>query len=692
LTLRRNLLIGWGLASLAVITSCSSASEITTTPTEAPTPAIAISTAVGLVVPTSTPGVTIESPVTIVTPTTEIPSLTARPVSPTQAPLPTIEPKPMATEIPTMVPVPKPLVTRIEDIPEPPKRDPVDLTRRLKPDLYEAYLQRSGDPKPPISEGETHEFNVLLDSGAETISAIAARVSAHAYWFFDKRQVPFNTELDEAVQEFEDQIWPLVTKMFGSIETPGVDGDPRLVILHTQLDPGLGGYFSGADAYPAEVMQLSNEREIIYVTSTLRPGSPRYAAVLAHELQHAANFGQDRGDESWLNEGLSELAVIRAGFTAPTHLDFLRRPDTQLNSWPNSSNTGSSYGAGLLFTEYLSDRFGGVEPILSLVQSHTDGLNSIEEYLRLAGSDLAVVDLFRDWTVANLVDEESGPYAYPNRALGLIQRKIAIDMTPRSDSVNQFAADYWTLLVSDEKPTRIKFIGDDSTQIIPTTAHSGDACYWGNFGDSIDTKLTQAFDLTGVDSATLKFAAWYQLEDLWDFAYVMFSTDDGATWNLLDGPNTTDGNPNGTGLGHGFSGSSVGWTDQSFDLSKYSGGKIQVRFEHVTDDAVNIHGICVDDIEIPEIGFSDDAEGVSDWVFDGFAQINPTIPQEWLISIVREPAGGAVTVETVDVVSGAADFIVLPPKGDEDIYLVISAATRISILPASYQLEFEIVS
>ena len=78
--------------------------------------------------------------------------------------------------------------------------------------------------------------------------------------------------------------------------------------------------------------------------------------------------------------------------------------------------------------------------------------------------------------------------------------------------------------------------------------------------------------------------------------------------------------------------------------------------------------------------------------FDGFVHIDPTVPQEWLISIVREPGDGPVVVETVEVAAGAADFIVQPPIDDEEVYLVISAAARISILPAEYQLKFEIVS
>jgi len=688
LNVGRRLFPGLAGAILVLVTACSSSVE-TGTPTDGDATRVV---AARTVEAAESPSPAEDTPVVILTATSTPAAPATSPTAQSPDPIPTAFVRLASTASPTAVPATPTLISSVDDIPEPPRRDPVDLTRRLHPDRYEAFLQRSGDAKPLISRGETHEFNVLLDSGVVTVSAIAERISENAYWFFDSRHVPFDIEIDDAVSEFEEQIWPTVTGLFGGIETPGIDGDPRIVILHTPLDPGLGGYFSGADAYPAEVMQLSNEREIIYIASALRPGSAQYAAVLAHELQHAANFGQDRGDEAWLNEGLSELAVVRARYNAPTHLNFLREPDTQLNSWPNSVNTGSSYGAGLLFTEYVTDRFGGDDAILGLVEASADGLNSIEEYLKLVGSDLKVIDLFKDWTIANLVDEESGPYSYPSRDLGRVQRNIAIDITPRSNSVNQFAADYWTLLISGEKPTRINFSGDETTQIIPTAAHSGNACYWGNFGDSIDAKLTRAFDLTDIESATLNFAAWYELEELWDFAYVMVSTDDGLTWTLLEGLNTTDENPNGTGLGPGFSGASDGWRDQSFDISAYAGGEILVRFEHVTDDAVNVHGICVDDIKIPEIEYFDDAEGVSDWEFDGFAHIDPTVPQKWLISIVREPADGPVVVEIVDVAAGEADFTVWPPEGDEEVYLVISAVTRISILPADYKLEFEIVS
>ena len=71
-------------------------------------------------------------------------------------------------------------------------------------------------------------------------------------------------------------MWPTVTGLFGGIRSPGIDDDPRLVIFHTRLRPGIAGYFSSTDAYPTAIQRYSNERESIYIsTDGLTVGSPR---------------------------------------------------------------------------------------------------------------------------------------------------------------------------------------------------------------------------------------------------------------------------------------------------------------------------------------------------------------------------------------------------------------------------------
>jgi len=46
---------------------------------------------------------------------------------------------------------------------------------------------------------------------------------------------------------------------------------------------------------------------------------------------------------------------------------------------------------------------------------------------------------------------------------------------------------------------------------------------------------------------------------------------------------------------------------EKIDLTPYAGRPIVVRFEMVTDDAVNLPGLCIDDMRVPELGFSDDS-------------------------------------------------------------------------------------
>ncbi len=58
-----------------------------------------------------------------------------------------------------------------------------------------------------------------------------------------------------------------------------------------------------------------------------------YNGVLAHEFQHMIHWYNDRNEDTWLNEGSSELASYLNGYdTGGSEYVFSRKPDTQLNS------------------------------------------------------------------------------------------------------------------------------------------------------------------------------------------------------------------------------------------------------------------------------------------------------------------------------------------------------------------------
>jgi len=155
---------------------------------------------------------------------------------------------------------------------------------------------------------------------------------------------------------------------------------------------------------------------------------------------------------------------------------------------------------------------------------------------------------------------------------------------------------------------------------------TGSYAYSGGIGDEIDTTATTTVDLTGKTSATLSFDSWYQIEENWDMAFVQVSTD-GKTWNSLSNANTTSDVVDGaypTILESlpGFTGTSNGWTKQSFDLSAYAGKQIQLRFRYITDWGTSETGFYVDNVNVTADGatlIEDGAEtATSSFELNGF--------------------------------------------------------------------------
>jgi hypothetical protein len=206
-------------------------------------------------------------------------------------------------------------------------------------------------------------------------------------------------------------------------------------------------------------------------------------------------------------------------------------------------------------------------------------------------------------------------------------------------TVHQFAADYIEL-DPPQGDAVFTFDGMDAVGAIANEPYSGAGQWWSNRGDSIDATLTREFDLTDVESATLRFRAWYDIEEHWDYAYVMASTDGGDTWRILPGQHTTEENPLGLSYGPGYTGRSGGgdepsWVDEEVDLTPVAGQETLLRFEYVTDEGVNLDGLAIDDIEIPELGFLDDAESDGAWQAEGFLRLTGPMDQSFVVQVIE---------------------------------------------------------
>jgi hypothetical protein len=509
-------------------------------------------------------------------------------------------------------------------------------------------------------------------------------VTPRAYWYVEAGQSVRQPDLARAAATFEEQIYPRVSAAFGQEWLPGVDNDPHLNILHARLR-NVGGYFSSSDEYPQSVYRYSNQRETIYLnTGALPVGSRSYLEALAHELQHAIHWNGDPSEETWVNEGLSELAVRLAGYRPESIELFLQNPATSLVHWPlEPLSAGASYGAAALFMHYLWEHYGGRGGLQKLVEEPADGVAGIEAYLKALDRGVTFPQVFRDWVVANFLDESSGVHGYGNLDPQVTVQKILRDFAEVSRDLPQYAADYIGVPLS-QGPLRLRFRGGAQNSLIPVEV--GEAgCWWSNSGDSISSALTRALDLTGLERATLHYQVWYQIEKDWDYAYVQVSRDEGETWRILATPHTSPENPIGNAFGPGYTGQSRGWIDEEVALTPYAGERIWLRFQYVTDDAINGDGLCLRRIVVPEAGLVDQSQG---WQAEGFIHTNNRVRQDYIVQVIQVGEGNRVVDLPLDA-ANAGELVIPDPKGLRRLVVVVAALAPKTRQPASYTLTVE---
>jgi hypothetical protein len=527
------------------------------------------------------------------------------------------------------------------------------------------------------------------------VDATLAYVGQNAYAWVQDGLTVSEDRLVEGARTFSDSIMPAVRQAFGSEWSPGIDGDVRVHILHHESIPGVAGYFSSTDELPASVEPHSNEREMFYVNaSSYRPGSYDYLSLLAHEFQHMIHYNLDRNEPVWVNEGMSDLAAHIAGYGGQNALAFINRPDTGLAEWdPTPGMNAPHYAASYAFFAYLRAQHGD-EAIKSIAAQKTNGRTGIEDGLRAIGVDRSFDEIFADWVVANRVhDNGRAADRYSYGAAASIDRVVP-EALPKDGArgwVHQYATDYYdvTDLVEDGS-LQLAFTGDPVVGLLGDVPLSDGTVWWSQRADGSDSRLTRAFDLSDVDQAQLRFRMWHDLEPNWDYAYFLVSTDGGDTWQSLATEHTTDDNPNGNNLGNGLTGSSNRWIDETLDLTPYAGNdEVLVRFEVITDDAVSLAGLALDDLALDAIGWTDDAEtDDGEWAAEGWVRIDPRLPQRWAVQLIVD-GPDAVQVHRVVVAPEGADTPIrlqgIPDAAT--VTVAISAMTPATRNEGGYHLE-----
>ena len=563
-------------------------------------------------------------------------------------------------------------------IPDAPDLDLPALARGYRGVTALPLSQEQLYPQEPVGQGRAFWVVDIVDLEARQVPAVLRHIGERALWYVATDVEVPQDALELAARRFDNEVYPLVVGAFSGEARP----EGPITVLHAQLQ-GAAGYVSSVDRYPAAVHSYSNERAMLYIDAGAEIGSGRHMGTLAHELQHLIHGWVDPGEETWVNEGLSEVAAALAGFprVAVDRL-FLSRPDTPLIRWPEAPLSAlANYGGASLFLRYLMERTGGDGSLSRLVAEPADGITGVQAYLAAVAPHLSFEALFADWVVANYVGATSGRYGY-DRPEGPVLVEGELKGPGRIEGqVPQYGAQY--ISVETSSPLEITFTGAIHTPLLPLVPHSGEACWWSNRGDSIDATLTRTMDLTNVTRATLRFWMWHRIEETWDYGYVAVSTDGGLRWRVLEGEHTVSENPLGNALGPGYTGRTDGWVEERIDLTPFAGRPVQLRFEYVADETVNGDGLCLDDISIPELGFNDDAESDGGWTARGFVRVpGNRVPQAYVVRLVRG-AGDDAVVEELTLDAGNRGAVVVR----EPAVLVVAAMAPKTGQPAPFVLE-----
>ncbi len=528
-------------------------------------------------------------------------------------------------------------------------------------------------------------FNLMGESGASQVW-----VQTNLAWQAgDPRATPVVTceQVAYLMGEFDDNILPTETSFFGPANPldgtyaylPSLLGLPadyyydtagRQIVLVSNVrdenyyDPTYPNYIAG---FYSPTFEVYFDRNIISIdaydwANRIGPDGTRpylYEGIFAHEYQHLLHDDYDSDEDTFVNEGMADFAMVVCGYGVSVwgHLeDTADLPENSLVVWEDQGGLEilADYGNAFLFQYYLMEKYG--EPFIqALFHNQLNGIAGINDTLAAYGSEKDFADIYHDWAVAKLIDSKTpneGFYQFKDLDFKL---NIGTPDAPNPEAYSTpgappWGTDYIWISGNPKNLRSLTFNGVDYT-MYPTAWTSEDGWLYSGTGDLADNWAI--FETTG--GGMLQFDTIWDLEDYWDFAFVQVSTDGGLTWTSLSdgqGYSTADHDPN----AHpkvienlpGLTSYITAPVTLTYDLSAYAGQDILVAFRMVTDWATSYTGWYIDNVMVDGTLISD---GTDASIFKDITEVVP-INNDFTVTFVGikgTAKGNQYKVITIDM-------------------------------------------
>ncbi len=289
-------------------------------------------------------------------------------------------------------------------------------------------------------------------------------------------------------------------------QPPNIDGSGRVHFLMNDIQDGydgsgnfVGGFFF---SYDQTTQPGSNKTDILYIDTY--PGiyndkrTPVYKpeAVLgtvAHEFQHLIHYNYDPNEESWVNEGFSELASYLCGYGLRSPERYLNNSALSMTDW-NDDDPLPHYSRVALWSYFLYERHGP-NTIRAIVQEAAHGVTGVNRALNAQSnvSFVSVLETFFKTLMSN--DPFNTPqYSFEWPALQYLRASPAERVTEYPLNKSWSVASYAMRLV--------ELTNGDSVSVSQNTPFSGPVYYnaFGSAGTSwLETPVfpLNQFDLSG---------------------------------------------------------------------------------------------------------------------------------------------------------------------------------------------------